>query len=116
MANQNAIEVDAQYLADKMRKAAAGHKVYRAAKDMFKGMGLHSPEWNAAWGRLQVAVAEYEGAATATPHLDEIGEHLDYGQFSKVMHQPDCCAYQRINSLIGECDCGLMKWKEEDEL
>ena len=113
---KDVIEVDANYLAQKMRAASNGHKVYRAAKDMLEPMGLHSPEWKARWGRLQVAVAEYEGAKapSTTPMLDEIGQHLDYGQFSKERHKPDC-AYQRINSLIGECDCGLMKWESEKQ-
>lgn len=44
-----------------------GHNLYLAASDMLKPMGLHSPEWRARWGRLQVAVAEYEGAELRVP-------------------------------------------------
>lgn len=44
-----------------------GHNLYIAACDMLEPMGLHSPEWRARWGRLQVAVAEYEGAELRVP-------------------------------------------------
>lgn len=98
-----------------------GHNLYVAASHMLEPMALHSPEWKARWGRLQVAVAEYEGAELRVPwyslltkeqkdslpdYLKPTGEPVSVSKF-----QRDYDAEQRSKAMEPK-----FNREEEDEL